>query len=101
MVEEKKGEYVAQEMSDLHQDALTERFTKVEGDIKIGNFGAVSCEADDIHAPVGIWMVCFTSKPYSVQESADVEGCGNLPDGTIVVEAILWDQVRGSPDWWQ
>jgi hypothetical protein len=101
MVTEKKGEYVAQEMSDLHQDALTERFTRVEGEIKIGGFGAISCGADLIHAPIGIRVVRFTSKPKPLQESTDVEGCGNLPEGTMVVEAILWDRVRGSPSWWQ
>ncbi len=45
MATEKQGGYVAQEMSDLHEDALAERFTKVEGATKIGSFGAISCKA--------------------------------------------------------
>jgi hypothetical protein len=101
MVTEKPGEYVAQEMSDIHQDALTERFAKVESEIKIGGFGVISCAADIIHAPIGIRLVRFTSKPKPLQESTDVEGSGNLPEGTMVVEAIFWDRVRGSPSWWQ
>ena len=61
-----------------------------------GDIGAVGMEDE---APMGYYLVCWLSKPYTLQE--DTEGmAGVIGTGAMVADAMFYNRVGGAPYWY-
>jgi hypothetical protein len=96
----KKGGYDREDMELICEHALTVWETRAERAIKERGFGAI--DTDDPDAPDGVYLVCWATKPYPLQEDTVVEGCVEpLERGTLVARAKYLYPVQRARGWYE
>ena len=91
--------YDESQVNEVFEDCLGYFEERMAQTIQVGNVCAYS--AGDDETTDGYYVFSVTSLPFSLgQDSEDVEGCGFLPKGTIVVRGVYWNKVPSATRWY-
>jgi hypothetical protein len=86
------------QINKLFQLSLDAHVSKIEDDIKLQGFGAIS--SGDDRDP--FWLVQWTSKPFELQEPTRVEGASRpMPQGTKVAKGFFYNRIHQAPGWFE
>jgi hypothetical protein len=94
-----KGESIREEVEAVHEDALTSMEAVIETKIEDKRLGVVTTD-DTGTGKVGYKVVQWLGTPFTLQREAPVEGCGQMPAGTVVVKARVLNEVPLSSQWY-
>jgi hypothetical protein len=94
-----KGESIREEVEAVHEDALTSMEAVIETEIEDKRLGVVTTDETG-PGKVGYKVVQWLGTPFSLQREAPVEGCEQMPAGTVVVKARVLNEVPLSNQWY-